>query len=107
MISSEEALDALAAALLPRLEKLLRGTDATPIDQRSSPLGPRRHCAAVRARIAAGKPGASVVGRRFLLSPAALSDELAARGAVVRPKPAAKPDPLAELARRFPLQRSA
>ena len=50
------------------------------IDQRQSPLGPRRHCRAVAARIASGSPGAVVVGRRQLLSQAALAEDLA-RGA--------------------------
>jgi hypothetical protein len=51
-------------------------TATSLIDQRSSPLGPRRHAAAVRRRLEAGKPGASRVGRRWLLTPAALEDEL-------------------------------
>jgi hypothetical protein len=46
--------------------------------QTGSPLGPRRHCAAVDRRIAAGAPGAARVGRRALLSPEALREELEA-----------------------------
>jgi hypothetical protein len=46
-------------------------------DQSASPLGRRRHVARVRARIAAGQPGAALVGRRALLSREALDDELA------------------------------
>jgi len=38
-------------------------------------LGPRRHCAAVRRRLAENKPGAAKIGRRFLLSPAAYAEE--------------------------------
>lgn len=45
--------------------------------QESSPLGRRRHVRAVRARVAAGKNDAAMVGRRALLSAAALADELA------------------------------
>lgn len=54
------------------------------IGQRESPLGNRRHCAAVGARLAAGKPGAAIVGRRHLLSAEALEEELAG-GAKRRP----------------------
>ena len=46
------------------------------IDQTQSTLGPRRHCKAVKARIAARLPGAALVGRRHLLSPAALAETL-------------------------------
>lgn len=46
------------------------------IDQSTSPLGPRRHCAAVRRRMEAGLEGAGRAGRRFLLSPSALAEEL-------------------------------
>jgi hypothetical protein len=57
------------------------------IDQRASPLGPRRHCTAVKARIAAGTTDAAVVGRRHLLSQAALGAEL---GRSARKSPRAK-----------------
>jgi hypothetical protein len=46
------------------------------VDQHGSPLGPKRHCAAVRRRVATGLGGAAVVGRRMLLSPEALAEEL-------------------------------
>ena len=49
--------------------------------QTGSPLGPRRHCSAVDRRIATGDPGAARVGRRALLSPEALAEELAAASA--------------------------
>ena len=45
--------------------------------QADSPLGPRRHCAAVRRRVRAGDPGAQIIGRTFLLSLEALADEMA------------------------------
>lgn len=48
------------------------------ITQTASPLGPRRHVSRVRARLAAGLDGAALIGRRALLSPAALEEELAA-----------------------------
>ncbi len=46
------------------------------IDQHASPLGPRRHCAAVKRRLAKGLPDASIVGRKHLLTPEALQQEL-------------------------------
>src|SRR5690349_1127528 len=65
------------------------------IDQASSPLGRRRHCAAVRRRIASGKGDAAQVGRRFLLSAQALSEELAALSkGKVRVLPTTGPDAL-------------
>ncbi len=45
-------------------------------DQQTSPLGRKRHCAAVRRLIAEGSPGAAKVGRRHLLSPEELAAEL-------------------------------
>jgi hypothetical protein len=44
--------------------------------QAGSPLGNRRHCSAVKRRIAAGLEGARIIGRRHELSPAALEQEL-------------------------------
>jgi hypothetical protein len=46
------------------------------IDQGASPLGPRRQIEAVRRRIREGAPGAAMVGRRALLSPEAMAEEL-------------------------------
>lgn len=46
-------------------------------DQTASPLGRRRHVAAVRRRVAAGDTRAAMVGRRALLSTTALDEELA------------------------------
>jgi len=57
------------------------------LDQHASPLGSRRHCACVRARVAAGDPGAAIIGRRHLLSPEALGEELQATSTKTR-KPA-------------------
>ena len=51
-------LDALADAVAERVvERLMAGTIADHVDQATSPLGPRRHCAIVRRRMAAGEPG--------------------------------------------------
>ena len=57
------------------IERLQAGTPGM-IDQAASPLGRRRHCAAVRRRVSRGDPGAVLVGRRHLLSPEALAEEL-------------------------------
>jgi hypothetical protein len=60
------------------------------VDQRGSPLGRNRHCAAVRRRIDEGKPGAWIVGRKYLLSVEALREELdhlGRRGAAERSSP--------------------
>lgn len=63
----------------------LRGADVRWIEQAFSPLGPRKHIAAVRRRLAeaetAGRPGtelgAAVMGRRYLLTPESMAEELA------------------------------
>jgi hypothetical protein len=61
------------------------------IEQAGSPLGNRRHVAAVKRRIAAGRiDGASMVGRRAMLSADALAEELALLSAKPRN---AKPAP--------------
>ncbi len=60
------------------VQKLQTGALAGYVDQAVSPLGPRRHRAAVLRRIAAGQPGAAKIGRRHLLSRDALEAELAA-----------------------------
>lgn len=68
-------LAAILRAAADEADRLARHDEsehAAWIDQSSSPLGPRRHCAAVRARITGGLPGAVILGRRFLLSPEAV-----------------------------------
>jgi hypothetical protein len=57
------------------------------ISQTDSPLGPRRHADAVKRRIAAGLPGAAKVGRRYLLSPDALQEELSRTSTVTAHRP--------------------
>ncbi len=44
--------------------------------QADSPLGPRRHIQAVRRRLSAGNEGAGQSGRKYLLSPEAIAEEL-------------------------------
>ncbi len=71
-------LDGLADAIAERVvERLGAGAH---VDQSRSPLGSRRHHAAVRRRLARGLPGAAIVGRRHLLSSEALAEELARAG---------------------------
>jgi hypothetical protein len=69
----EELADLMADRVVARLSADLPGW----VDQAGSPLGPRRHIEAVRRRVARGLGGASVVGRRYLLSPEAMAEELA------------------------------
>jgi hypothetical protein len=70
-------LDELAARVAAQVVERLRGpAPADMVPQEASPLGRRRHCAAVRRRLAAGSGGAAVVGRRHLLSAEAIREEL-------------------------------
>ena len=82
-----EVLEA-AARRARELEGEQRSELRTWTDQAISPLGRRRHVAAVRRRLAARLDGAVIVGRRHLLAPAALDAELAALSR--RPQPAEK-----------------
>jgi len=67
-------------------DRLRAGTDPDWFDQHRSPEGNRRHCAIVRRRIAEGRPGAAIVGRRHLLSREALEEELALAHKTKKPK---------------------
>jgi len=109
------------AGILELLEGLLRrivreevASAAHPSDewrdQSQSPiLGPRRHCRAVRRRLAANPqdPGAKRVGDRFLLTPEAIAQELDRTGhkpdrQPAAPKPATPEDEaLARVQRRL------
>jgi hypothetical protein len=91
----------------------LRAGDAPGlIDQTASPLGRRRHIAAVRARVARGDSSAAIVGRRCLLAREALDAELATlarkapRNARKAPPTSTRPDELADLRDRYGLERS-
>ena len=67
-----------AAQRARELEAAERGEKRDWTDQSKSPLGRRRHVAAVRRRVEAGDTaGAAMVGRRALLSATALAEELA------------------------------
>lgn len=72
------ALRILVDVVADAVERRLSDGCGQWVDQQSSPLGARRHCAAVRRRVADGSGGAAVIGRRHLLTPDALAMELAA-----------------------------
>jgi hypothetical protein len=75
----EAALEVLADAVAAKVVERMSAGQPGWIDQHASPLGPKKHCAAVRRRVAKGLADAATVGRRHLLSPAALSEELASQ----------------------------
>jgi hypothetical protein len=77
-----------AADVLEAAEREHAAESREWVDQGSSPLGRRRHCAAVRRLVATGSPGAAVVGRRHLLAPSTLDAELA-RASQARRSPSA------------------
>ena len=71
-------LDVLLELFAEKVVQRLRGSIGSDwVAQATSPLGRRRHCAAVQRRLAAGMGGACIVGREHRLSPDALADELA------------------------------
>lgn len=73
-----EQIEARLERIEARLAKCgpVRGS-GTFVDQRSSPLGRRRHCAAARRLIAEGDGRAFISGRRHLLTEDAVAEELA------------------------------
>lgn len=73
----EEALRVLAREIAREVVSELRAGELDMVDQAASPLGRRRHIAAVRARVASGSPGAAIIGRRYLLAREAIEAELA------------------------------
>lgn len=108
----EAALAVLARVLAPAIADLvvarLGAGSVDLIDQFGSPLGQRRHCAAVTRLLNAGQAGAARVGRRALLTPAALQAELnllSKRPARVRAKAAV--DRFAEFREVLPLRKKA
>ena len=82
-IDSDElatAVQTLAQTIAAAVVRELRQPgDDQWIGQADSPLGSRRHNAAVRRRLAAGEGGAARIGRRHLLSRRALAEELGRR----------------------------
>jgi hypothetical protein len=77
--------DALAEAVAAKVVEQLRAGDVGMIDQTKSPLGGRRHIAAVRRLVAAGEHGAAIVGRRYLLSKERLDAELTGSVRALKP----------------------
>jgi hypothetical protein len=84
------ALNAFAELVARHVVRELRAGANEMVAQAGSPLGPRRHAAAVRRRVANGEGGAVVAGRRLLLTKEVLADELAMLYTKIRcqPKPA-------------------
>lgn len=84
----DEILGRFASLLAKELAKELRSANDGWVSQVDSPLGPRRHCAAVRRRLERGEPGASHPDKkRFLLSREALLEEMQTMGI---PRPTVK-----------------
>ena len=79
---SEQREAVVRAHLELAFADLARRVERGYIDQRFSPLGPRRHVEAVRRRCERGEAGAIIIGRRYLLTIDALADEY------FRPEPA-------------------
>lgn len=102
--SLDELLKQLAAMLVrplaAELATQLRAANDDMVPQAGSPLGNRRHCAAVKRRVARGEPGAAVVGKKHLLSREALDEELhgVSRGPV---KAATSVDELEDVGQRL------
>lgn len=76
-----------AADEADRIEAERRAERRDWTDQTTSPLGRRRHVAAVKRLVAAGDVGAAIVGRRHLLSSEALAAVMTAQSN----KPKAEP----------------
>lgn len=94
------ALDVLAELVAAKVvDRLRAGDQPDMVDQSKSPLGRRRHIAAVRRLVAAGEQGAAIVGRRYLLSRDRLSQELTSWGATDKAAPVT--DELAALRAKY------
>lgn len=82
-------IDAIAEAVSQRM---MKGRERM-ISQTHSELGPRRHRAAVKRRLANGEGGAGIDGRKYLLTPEALHEELTRSGRGSDPPPSNDPCP--------------
>jgi hypothetical protein len=94
-----DLLDEFAELVATKLAAKLRTSVAGMVShQESRILGPRRHCAAVRRRNAAGDfASARIVGDLFYLTPAAVEEELERYGrAAAEVRPLSKTLPTAE-----------
>jgi hypothetical protein len=74
-----EAFDSILDLLADRISRRMMAGRERMIHQRQSELGPRRHREAVKRRLANGEGGAGISadGRKYLLTPAAVLEELA------------------------------
>lgn len=90
---TEQFLERLANLVADRVVQKLRAANDDMIGQEQSPLGRRRHCAAVQRRVAAGLAGAAIVGRRHLLTQAALNEELSRPGRTAKESATPKEEP--------------
>lgn len=72
LLAIEPLLDEIADRVAARILK----AQSRMISQSASELGPRKHREAVKRRIDQGLDGAVIRGRRFLLTPEALREEL-------------------------------
>lgn len=83
----EPYLDAIADRIAARMNA---GRERM-VNQGNSDLGPRKHRAAVKRRLANDEGGAGISpdGRRFLLTPEAVREELAGKSGRAKPKGAA------------------
>ncbi|HEY4103624.1 MAG TPA: hypothetical protein VGM44_07020 [Polyangiaceae bacterium] len=88
----DQLIDALADRIVEKQRERDRLDHAGKVDQGTSPLGPRRHCAVVRKLVALGTPGAAIVGRRHLLSRELLERELSAVSKKRKPAPSPRVD---------------
>jgi hypothetical protein len=94
-----EAFDSILDLLADRISRRMMAGRERMIHQRQSELGPRRHREAVKRRLANGEGGAGISadGRKYLLTPAAVLEELARspEPAAARPAPpASEPAPV-------------
>jgi hypothetical protein len=72
-----QAIEPYLDALADRIAERMNAARGRMINQHDSELGPRRHRAAVKRRIANGEGGAGQSGRNYLLTPDAIREELA------------------------------
>jgi hypothetical protein len=98
---SPEDLEAIVARAVRRA--LTSAADDGMVNQSGSPLGSRRHCNAVKRRLAVGAAGAAHVGRKYLLTQEALAEELSRITSTTAHRPASD-DPGAKLRRDLGLQ---
>jgi hypothetical protein len=74
----EELVRRIARAVVAEMRGECAAADAADewLDQHHTDLTVRQHCTAVRRRREEGKPGAAIKGRRYLLTRAALREEM-------------------------------